>query len=202
MRGFSRSQAVIAILVALILLALYGWRELTAPHRQRHAPPPVPMPVVVQVTGKVRSPAAYDFPHPISVAQAVARAGGLLPGLEADSQWEKVLAEHGARIEIGVDQAGRTTLRLRQMVASTLLALGIPVDLNRVSAADLALIPGVSRSLGERIVAERARRGGYSSLEELDEVKGVGPATLERLRPYLVVWAAGRSPETGEPATK
>jgi len=193
MRQFSRSQAVIAVLVALFLLALYGWREWMAPHRQRHAPPPVPVPVVVQVTGKVRSPAAYDFPHPVSVAQAVARAGGLLSGLEADSRWNELLVEHGERIEVGADAAGRATLSLGQMPASSLLVLGIPADLNRVSAADLALIPGVSRSLGERIVAERARRGGYRSLEELDEVKGVGPATLERLNTYLVV--RGGSPK-------
>jgi competence protein ComEA len=187
---FSRSQAVIAILVAFALLAFYGWQELTAPHRQRDAPLPVPIPVVVQVTGKVVSPATYDFPHPVSVSQAVARAGGLLPGLEADSAWEKVVAAHGARIEVGADAAGRATLSLGQMAASTLLALGIPVDLNRASAADLALIPGVSRSLGERIVAERARRGRYRSLEELNEVKGVGPATLERLSRHLVVGPA------------
>jgi len=193
MRQFSRSQAVIAVLVALFLLALYGWREWTAPHRQKHAPPSVPIPVVVQVSGKVRSPAAYDFPHPVSVAQAVARAGGLLPGLEADSRWNELLVEHGERIEVGADAAGRATLSLGQMPASSLLVLGIPADLNRVSAADLALIPGVSRSLGERIVAERARRGGYRSLEELDEVKGVGPATLERLNTYLVV--RGGSPK-------
>jgi competence protein ComEA len=193
MRRFSRSQAVVAILVALFLLALYGWEELTAPHRQRHAPLPVPMPVVVQVTGKVRSPAAYDFPHPVSVAQAVARAGGLLPGLEAGSAWEKLLVEHGARIEIGADAIGRATLSLGQMAASSLFVLGIPADLNRVSAADLALLPGVSPSLAERIVAERERRGGYRSLEDLDDVKGVGPATLKRLSSCLVV--RGGSPK-------
>jgi competence protein ComEA len=187
---FSRSQAVIAILAALALLVFYGWQELTAPHRQRHAPPPVPIPVVVQVTGRVISPATYDFPHPVSVAQAIARAGGLLPGLEVDSAWEKLVAGPGARIEVGADAAGRAILSLGQMAASTLLALGIPADLNRVSAADLALIPGVSRSLGERIVAERARRGRYRSVEELDEVKGVGPATLERLSRHLVVGPA------------
>ena len=187
MTRFSRSQAVIAILIALCLLALYGWEELTAPHRQRDAPPPVPMLVVVQVTGKVGSPAAYDFPRPVSVAQAVVRAGGLLPGLEADPRWNEIRVDHGGRIEIGADAAGRATLSLGQMAASTLLVLGIAVDLNRVSAADLALIPGVSRSLGERIVAERARRGGYRRLEELEELKGVGPATMERLSRHLVV---------------
>jgi competence protein ComEA len=61
------------------------------------------------------------------------------------------------------------------------------VDLNRISARDLALIPGVSLSLAERIVAERERRGGYGSLEDLNAVKGVGPVTLKRLSSCLVV---------------
>jgi competence protein ComEA len=200
MRQFSRSQAVIAILVALFLLALYGWREWTAPHRQKYSPLPVPVAVVVQVVGKVRSPAAYDFPHPVSVTRAVARAGGLLPGLEADPRWNELLVEHGGRIEVGADATGRATLRLGEMAASSLLALGIPADLNRVAAADLALIPGVSSGLAERIVAERERRGGYGSLEELDEVEGVGPATLERLSTYLVVRPARKRDGAGRAA--
>ncbi len=188
MRQFSRSQAAIVILISLVLLGLYGWRELTAPHRQKHAQPPGPMPVITQVTGKVRSPGVYDFPYPpVAVNQAVARAGGLLPGLKADPRWDEIMVENGGRIEVGADDAGRATLRLGEMGASSLLALGVPADLNRISARDLALIPGVSRNLAERIVAERGRRGGYGSLEDLGEVKGVGPVTLKRLSSCLVV---------------
>jgi competence protein ComEA len=145
------------------------------------------MPVVVQVAGKVRFPATYDFPNPVSVARAVAQAGGLLPGLGADLHWEELIVETGWRIHVEADETGRATLRLGQMATSSLLVLGVPVDVNRVSVTDLGLIPGVSRSLAERIVAERERRGRYKSLEELDEVKGVGPALLQRLRSYLVV---------------
>jgi len=187
MRQFSRSQVAVVVMVSLFLLGLYGWREWTAPHRQKHAQPPGPMPVIIQITGKVCSPAAYDFPHPVAVSRAVAKAGGLLPGLEADPRWDEIVVENGGRIEVGADDAGRTTLRLGEMRASSLLVLGIPADVNRISARDLALIPGVSRNLAERIVAERERRGGYGSLEDLGEVKGVGPVTLKRLSSYLVV---------------
>jgi competence protein ComEA len=187
MRQFSRSQAAIVILVSLFLLGLYGWRELTAPHRQKQARPPDPMPVIVQVTGKVRSPAVYDFPQPVAVSQAVARAGGLLPGLETDRRWDEIMVKNGGRIEVGADNAGRATLSLGEMAASSLLALGVPADLNRISARELALIPGVSLSLAERIIRERERRGGYGSLEDLSAVKGVGPVTLKRLGSCLVV---------------
>jgi competence protein ComEA len=187
MRQFSRSQASIVILVAVFLLGLYGWRELTAPHRRKYARPPGPMPVIVQVGGKVRSPAVYDFPQAVAVSQVVAKAGGLLPGLAADPRWDEIVVENGGRIEVGADSAGRATLSVGEMAPSSLLALGVPVDLNRISARDLALIPGVSLSLAERIVAERGRRGGYGSLEDLKAVKGVGPVTLKRLSSCLVV---------------
>jgi competence protein ComEA len=187
MRQFSRSQAAIVILISLFLLGLYGWRELAAPHRRKHARPPGPIPVIVQVTGKVRSPAAYDFPHPVVVSQAVTKAGGLLPGLEADPRWDEIVVENGGRIEVGTDHTGRTTIRLGEMGASSLLVLGVPADLNRISARELALIPGVGRNVAERIIRERERRGGYGSLEDLSEVKGVGPVILERLSSHLVV---------------
>jgi competence protein ComEA len=187
MRQFSRSQAAIVILVSLFLLGLYGWREWTAPHRQKHAGPSGPMPVIVEVTGKVRSPGVYDFPHPVAMNQAVARAGGLLPGLTADPRWDEIVVNNGGRLEVGEDDAGRTSIRLGEMAPSSLLALGVPADLNRISAKDLALVPGVSRNLAERIVAERERRGGYESLEDLGDVKGVGPVTLKRLSSCLVV---------------
>lgn len=67
------------------------------------------------------------------------------------------------------------------------LLQGQTLELNSASAADLELLPGVGPKLAERIVAERMRRGGFRSLDELRAVKGVGPHTLARLRPWLRV---------------
>ena len=67
------------------------------------------------------------------------------------------------------------------------LLRGETLELNAASATDLELLPGVGPKLAERIVAERTRRGGYRSVDELSAVKGVGPHTLARLRPWLRV---------------
>ncbi len=64
---------------------------------------------------------------------------------------------------------------------------GEPVDLNRADHAQLVAIPGLSDTLAERILAQRRTQGAFRSLEELRKIKGIGPATLERLRPYLIV---------------
>ncbi|HZF68330.1 MAG TPA: helix-hairpin-helix domain-containing protein [Gemmatirosa sp.] len=63
-----------------------------------------------------------------------------------------------------------------------------PVALDGADSAALERLPGVGPALARRIVAERAARGPFGSVEALDErVRGVGPRLAERLRPYLRV---------------
>lgn len=59
------------------------------------------------------------------------------------------------------------------------------VDVNRAGARDLQTLSGVGPVLAERILALRKEKGGFGSVDELLEVRGVGPATLESLRPHL-----------------
>jgi competence protein ComEA len=61
------------------------------------------------------------------------------------------------------------------------------VSLNSASAAQLNALPGIGPALAERILAERQERGGFVAVEDLLGVRGIGPATLERLRPLLIV---------------
>jgi len=73
------------------------------------------------------------------------------------------------------------------MEARKLLIFSIPLDLNRVSAEDLALIPGIGESLAREIVAYRERRKGFRSVEELKNVKGIGEKKFQSLESHFVV---------------
>jgi competence ComEA-like helix-hairpin-helix protein len=64
---------------------------------------------------------------------------------------------------------------------------GQRLDLNEASAADLELLPGIGPSLARRIVQDRLGHGAFGAVEELLRVRGIGPATLARLRPLLYV---------------
>lgn len=64
---------------------------------------------------------------------------------------------------------------------------GARVDLNRADTLVLQRLPGIGPAKARRIVETRQRLGGFSRLEDLLEVPGVGPATLERLRPLVRV---------------
>ena len=61
------------------------------------------------------------------------------------------------------------------------------LNLNVATAETLQTLPGVGPTISERIVETRNERGGFESVEELLEVRGIGEATLERLRSRVTV---------------
>ena len=62
-----------------------------------------------------------------------------------------------------------------------------PIDVNAASVADFELLPRIGPTLAARIVEERERGGRFGTVDELARVRGIGPRTLERLRPLVVV---------------
>lgn len=83
------------------------------------------------------------------------------------------------------------------------------IDPDRADRADWDRLPGIGPRTAEAILAARAERGGFDSPEDLLEVRGIGPVTLERIRPWLV-WpeatsdagASPRPPPTGATSTR
>ena len=65
------------------------------------------------------------------------------------------------------------------------LLLGQRLDLNTVSEAELARVPGVGASLARRLVREREARGRFTSWEEVARMPGVGTARLGTLQATL-----------------
>lgn len=68
-------------------------------------------------------------------------------------------------------------------------ALTAPIDVNHANAAELQKLPGVGAKLAQRILDERTLRGPFRTVDDLRRVPGIGPKTLEKLRPYVVVEA-------------
>lgn len=65
------------------------------------------------------------------------------------------------------------------------------LDLNRATAEDLQQLPGIGPVLAKRVLDHRKNRGSFASVDELQNVKGIGRKKMVRLRPLLMVQAAG-----------
>ena len=76
------------------------------------------------------------------------------------------------------------------------LALGLAIDVNVASPAELESIPGIGPTRAAAIVADRARLGPFADVDALERVKGIGPATVDSIRPYIT---AGAGPTETSP---
>lgn len=92
----------------------------------------------------------------------------------------------------------------RPAPAGALLALGGKLDLNRATAEELALLPGVGRSLARALVRERDALGGaFPDWGHVDTVRGVGEAKLAMLQQFTTLGPRpgmdGGLPDEGPP---
>jgi comEA protein len=61
------------------------------------------------------------------------------------------------------------------------------VNLNTATQEELQLLPGIGESRAKALIEARKRKGGFQKVEDLLEVKGIGEAGLEKLRPHVTL---------------
>jgi competence ComEA-like helix-hairpin-helix protein len=81
---------------------------------------------------------------------------------------------------------GRTPLRSGQSGQSAPIAT-VRIALNEASEAELALLPEIGDRTAAAIVADRGANGPFTSVEDLQRIRGIGPATVEAIRPFVTV---------------
>lgn len=67
------------------------------------------------------------------------------------------------------------------------MELAKPVDLNSADAERLEQLPGIGPVLAERIIAYRNANGPFQSIDELENVSGIGPKKLAVLRERVTI---------------
>lgn len=154
-------------------------------------------PVVVHVAGAVQSPGVYELAAGSRVNDGVAAAGGLRPDADLTAVNLAAPASDGSQIYIPVQgeippssvmlvEAPGGAAGSVQGIEPGTDAAGL-VNINTASAEELQTLPKVGPVLAASIISWREQYGGFSSVDELDQVSGIGPATLEALRPLVTV---------------
>lgn len=64
------------------------------------------------------------------------------------------------------------------------------LDLNRATAEELDVLPGIGPAKARAMVEDRNRNGPFRSVDDLTRVKGIGPKLLDKLRKLVTVGAA------------
>jgi competence protein ComEA len=173
--------------LALAVAAFFAWRSQPTP---TPLPPPRPISpstasatakVTVHVVGKIRKPGVYLLPSGARVADAVRAAGGAARGASTGSLNLARRLIDGEQIVVGAPAGSAAPGSPVTDPAAAVL------DLNSATTDQLEQLPGVGEVLAARITEFRDRHGGFSSVEQLREVSGIGPRKYEEIKPKVRV---------------
>jgi len=193
----SRSTALVALSVLLVVLALAGHRlaqagtasspEVVAP-LEPIAQTPARRALVVHVVGAVRRPGLYRLREGARVADAVARAGGATGVAELAAlnlaaplvDGVQVLVPSRSASPAGVGSAESDSAP--GAAVGPAAAVGAKPSLSSATAEQLDELPGVGPVTAQKILDYRAEHGPFRSVDDLDAVPGIGPVRIEQLR--------------------
>ena len=126
--------------------------------------------VVVHVGGAVKRPGLVRLESGSRVADAIEKAGGARsPRFLESVNLARVLVD-GEQIMLGQSSPSADSGKL---------------SLSSATAADLEQLPGVGQVLAQRIVQHRVDHGPFRSVDDVNEVSGVGDSLMEQIRPLV-----------------
>ena len=194
---------LVALVAVALAVGLWYVRSLPRPVEMARAGPavaPAPGPtataspavIVVNVAGWVRHPGVFEFHQGDRVVDAIRAAGGAKKGAALEvlnlaallTDAEQILVQKGA--PGGVVGAPAAPPGSTGTVASS-SAAGAKVNINTAAESDLEALPGIGPVLAQRIIDYRTQHGPFPTVDALDDVSGIGPATMSDLRALVTV---------------
>jgi competence protein ComEA len=188
-------RALIAVGVVAVLVAAYlTWRA--QPHAEPVAPGPSaarvsspgPSPsagvIVVAVQGKVAHPGLVRLPAGSRVADAIAAAGGPLPGVDLSLVNLARRVADGELVVVGLPQPAGAGAGV---ATGTDPASGAKINLNTAPLSDLESLPGIGPALAQHIIDYRAQHGDFRSVEDLRHVSGIGDVKFAAIKDLVTV---------------
>lgn len=187
------------IWAAILAAALFLARRPTAEPIEIIPPPtgtaesrptthPTPGPLHVDVAGAVQAPGVYTLPPGSLIADAIAAAGGAAADADLDRINKAAPLQDGVQVFVPrIAQPLPTLVNPPPAPAMTRAGQapvgGAPVNLNTASLEELDALPGVGPATAQRIIEGRP----YGTVEDLLRVKGIGQATFDKLKPLVTV---------------
>jgi competence protein ComEA len=144
--------------------------------------------VVVHVVGAVRRPGLLRLRDGARVADAVARAGGATRRADLTAVNLAAPLVDGIQILVPIRADGATSAPSAGASAQAgsnapvPAGVGLKVSLSSATVDQLDELPGVGPVTAQKIVDYRTEHGPFRSVEELDAVPGIGPTRVEQLR--------------------
>lgn len=169
-----------------------GTTVLGAPAEVEASPTTAPG-ILVHAAGAVGAPGVYRLPAGARVGDLLAAAGGARPDADVDrlnlaaplADGQRLLVPRVGEPSVApvVPEGGSGATDAAPAGTGT----KGPVALNTAGEEELQTLPGIGPATAAAIVEHRRRNGPFATVDDLLDVRGIGPAKLEALRDLVVV---------------
>ncbi|MCB9078747.1 MAG: helix-hairpin-helix domain-containing protein [Anaerolineaceae bacterium] len=161
-------------------------------------PTATPAPVRVYVTGAVARSDVYFLPAGSIIKDAIEAAGGFTEEAEPERINQALELQDQQQIHIPRrDEASPpppvqggpivAVAGSRSGSSAPISNTGGIINLNTATLEQLDSLPGVGPAIAQRILDYRDSVGGFSSIEEITQVSGIGPATFDKIKALITV---------------
>ncbi|MFL6116769.1 MAG: ComEA family DNA-binding protein [Catenulispora sp.] len=145
--------------------------------------------VVVDIEGKVAHPGVQTLPAGSRVYEALAAAGGALPGVDVTALDLARLVADGEQLRVGI--AGEPSPAVGVAPSGGTKGKrgkgGSVVNLNTATLEQLETVPDVGPAMAQRILDWRAAHGRFTSVGQLQQVRGIGERKFAEMRDSVTV---------------
>lgn len=158
---------------------------------------PSPAPVRVFITGAVVNSDVYFLPHGSIIKDAIEAAGGFTPDAEPEQINQALELRDQQQIHVPrLDeedppppvQGGQNKSHAgQQNISSDESAVDRVINLNTATLDQLDSLPGIGPVIAQRIIDYRASVGGFTTVEELLQVSGIGQVTFAKIKERLTI---------------
>ncbi|MCX8025125.1 MAG: ComEA family DNA-binding protein [Thermanaerothrix sp.] len=151
-----------------------------------------PSPWIVHISGAVIKPGVYEVPPLSRVRDVVERAGGLLPQANTEAVNLAATLKDGIKIRIPFLGEETTTFLTDTTPLPETFDNGSEsdsgrLDINQASAEQLEALPGIGKTRAEAIIEYRQKHGKFDTIEQIQNVPGIGPGIFEQIRELIIV---------------
>ena len=140
--------------------------------------------LIVDVAGSVRRPGVYRMPPGARVEDALKRAGGATAHADLSQINRAAKLEDGRQVLVPRRPSGAASASAPATAAATPAQ---PVNLNTATLEQLDTLDGVGPTTAQKIIDFRTEHGGFGSVDELDQIPGIGEKKLAALREQVRV---------------
>lgn len=210
-----KNKKVLVIIVLLFLWGLFGFKkeeEIEPIITEKETVKESETPIKVDIKGAIKNPGVYEMDENSRVEDVIQKSGGLLNTasintvnlskkvedemviiIYTEEEIKKFLEEETRSLKqdytcvcpkVENNACVNNPTTNYQKTEST---NSKQVSLNSGAQADFETLPGIGSAKASAIITYRTEHGSFSSIEEIKNVKGIGEAIYEKIKPYLTL---------------